>query len=270
MAPGSTVLSEALARKHFDASFLIDDDRFDHGVFGSVFRCVSRKTGHVCVAKIAREDSFDLNRESDVLQKLHHENVVRFVDRASAHGRVYAIIMEHGGTPLVDIVLNGCSMDASQMECTMRKAVAYLHRRGICHLDLKLENMTLSNSGVLRIIDFGMARIVEPGELVSGLVGSRSYCAPEVLRDRHFCPVLADVWSLGICIFAMYTSHFPFKEASLKDGSFLQMCDIQKHNEYGAVEWIAKQTRKPLSEGVARGIDPLLRVDLSKRSTSFV
>ena len=100
------------------------------------------------------------------------------------------------------------------------EAVNQLHSNNIAHLDLKLENiMYNTDTNNISIIDFGFAeetvRIdVETGKTVQRLLnnfcGSAEYTSPEILLQQEFDGRRADVWSLGVIVFAMLTGRFPF------------------------------------------------------------
>ena len=91
-----------------------------------------------------------------------------------------------------------------------------MHKAGICHRDLKLENLVLDANLNLKIIDFGLACPIQ-GEDGSGfsqnIVGSPGYMAPEIALGMRYQPVSADLFSLGVIIFAMSTGLMPFRQA---------------------------------------------------------
>ena len=90
--------------------------------------------------------------------------------------------------------------------------VAYLHEKGIAHMDLKLENLCYTSSGIIKIIDFGLA-CKKP----MGSRGSASYAAPEVLKGYYADIRAADMWSVGVILFSMTYGFFPFQKASKED-----------------------------------------------------
>ena len=91
-------------------------------------------------------------------------------------------------------------------------ALRHMHSHRVCHNDLKLENILLDEDTLqVKIIDFGLSRIlINPtGNEPPGRCGTRQYAAPELLRGCGFNGEAADVWSLGVCLFAMRCGKLP-------------------------------------------------------------
>lgn len=91
-------------------------------------------------------------------------------------------------------------------------ALQFCHNRGVCHRDIKPENVLLTADGRLKLADFGMATLLTPGALMETSCGSPQYCAPEVLLAEVYEGCAADVWSLGVILFAMTTGGLPFDD----------------------------------------------------------
>ncbi len=93
-------------------------------------------------------------------------------------------------------------------------AIYYLHSYGIGHRDLKLETIMMTSTndqGRVKICDFGLARILGPGETVSDTVGTLSYIAPEVLMKVPYSKQ-ADIFSLGIIAYGCLAGQLPFDD----------------------------------------------------------
>ncbi|XP_027949432.1 testis-specific serine/threonine-protein kinase 5-like, partial [Eumetopias jubatus] len=92
-------------------------------------------------------------------------------------------------------------------------AVAHCHSSGIVHRDLKCENILLDDQGLLKLTDFGFAnRLGLKNSLLSTFCGSVAYTAPEILMSKKYNGEQADLWSLGIILYAMVTGKLPFKD----------------------------------------------------------
>lgn len=111
----------------------------------------------------------------------------------------------------------------------MLYAVSHLHSLGVCHRDLKPENMTVDEHHVLRLIDFGLATYAPAhGALLSDVVGSLGYAAPEILRKEHYNGFLADAWSLGVTAFALTFHYLPVERADVGDWRFRNLAEQQR------------------------------------------
>ena len=102
-----------------------------------------------------------------------------------------------------------------------------MHRAGVCHRDLKLENLVLDSDFNLKVIDFGLACSVN-GTTGRGFCdnncGTEEYKAPEVTAAIRYQPVVADLFSLAVTMFIIYTGRLPFKQASVRDERYLYFC----------------------------------------------
>ena len=96
----------------------------------------------------------------------------------------------------------------------MVSAIAYLHSEGVCHRDLKLENVMFRDKSMTEVclIDFGMAKIAKGNHLGTKL-GTPYYVAPEVLNGQY-C-LKCDVWSLGIIAYFLLAGEPPFQAESI-------------------------------------------------------
>ncbi|KAJ2289293.1 serine/threonine protein kinase [Coemansia sp. RSA 353] len=153
---------------------------------------------------------------------IHQENVIETLDLIFEGDRVYEI-MEYCPHDLFTCVSRG-NMDLDETFCWFKQVcqgVQYLHKIGIAHRDLKLENCLLTENGIVKIIDFGCATVYktpfqkEPSKVV-GVCGSDPYIAPEVLMSRRQIPYfaqVADIWSVGIMYMCMTLLKFPWRIA---------------------------------------------------------
>jgi len=92
--------------------------------------------------------------------------------------------------------------------------VDYLNSIGFVHRDLKPENLLLENKQV-KIVDFGLGNIYKAGRLLDTACGSPCYACPEMIEGKSYQPVMVDIWSCGIILFAMLCGYLPFEVMSL-------------------------------------------------------
>lgn len=128
-------------------------------------------------------------------------------------GGTLANYLEH--TPVDDLT----EKDAGVITYQIAKALEYLHQFGIIHRDLKPENIMIKGKlpydglDSLKIMDFGLSKVLGPNERVNDGYGTLTYVAPEVLTRKPYNKHV-DVWSLGVIVFYTLSGTFPFDDAS--------------------------------------------------------
>jgi len=96
----------------------------------------------------------------------------------------------------------------------LSQGIKYIHDRNIVHRDVKLENLLLDGKGTVKIIDFGFSTVVPPGKKLNVFCGTPSYMAPEVVARKEYAGFGADVWAVGVVLYALLCGSFPFKGSS--------------------------------------------------------
>ncbi|KAL2200227.1 kinase-like domain-containing protein [Corynascus similis CBS 632.67] len=173
-----------------------------------------------------REYVKKLTAEYCMGSSLHHGNIIETLDIVQEKGKWYEV-MEYAPYDLFAIVMTG-RMSREEISCCFLQilsGVTYLHSMGLAHRDLKLDNVVVSEHGIMKIIDFGSAHVFKyPFEssivLASGIVGSDPYLAPEVYDEKKYDPQAVDIWSLAIIYCCMTLRRFPWKLPRLSDNSF--------------------------------------------------
>ncbi|KAL2129674.1 hypothetical protein VTI74DRAFT_7453 [Chaetomium olivicolor] len=173
-----------------------------------------------------REYVKKLTAEYCMGSSLHHGNIIETLDIVQEKGKWYEV-MEYAPYDLFAIVMTG-KMSREEISCCFLQilsGVTYLHSMGLAHRDLKLDNVVVSERGIMKIIDFGSAHVFKyPFEsgivLASGIVGSDPYLAPEVYDEKKYDPQAVDIWSLAIIYCCMTLRRFPWKLPRLSDNSF--------------------------------------------------
>jgi serine/threonine protein kinase len=173
-----------------------------------------------------REYAKKVTAEFCIGSTLHHGNIVETLDIVHERGKWYEV-MEYCPYDLFATVMTG-KMSREEVACCFMQILSgltYLHRMGLAHRDMKLDNVVMNEYGILKIIDFGSASVFRypfENDIVEahGIVGSDPYLAPEVCNDLKYDPQPADVWSLAIIYCCMTLRRFPWKAPRQSDNSF--------------------------------------------------
>jgi serine/threonine protein kinase len=194
--------------------------RLGRGAMGTVYRATDTQTGReVALKVISSELAIDpemlerFKREGEALSKLKHPNIVEFMD-AFEHEEHYVIVMEYiSGGNLHELINKGVlSIDhANRIALELCDALIRSHYLNIVHRDLKPENVLIAEDGTPKLADFGVARLNEGTRMTrSGTqVGTPYYMSPEAWEGRTL-DAQADIWSLGVVLFEMFTGQVPF------------------------------------------------------------
>jgi serine/threonine protein kinase len=156
-----------------------------------------------------------LEQEIRVHQSLDHPNVVRVLD-VSYLPEYIAVVMECCECDLMSYLREHPVLSDEALRglfFSLLKGVQYLHQRGIAHIDIKPENCLLWR-GTLKLTDFGACEA--PPKVLQCAGGTIFYAAPELMRDEPDPDDnrAADIWSLGILVYAMWTRGLPWKAGS--------------------------------------------------------
>lgn len=180
----------------------------------------------------ARKDPYvykNLRREGRLLQRGHHKHVIGIYDTLETENNYYLITELISGGEMIDMVEGSRGLPEIQVRRYITQiltALQHLHRNGLVHRDLKVENLLLDEDGDIKIIDFGLSNFMpgygenSTGER-SGLTtqcGSPAYAAPELLAKRVYGPKV-DVWSAGVVTYALLTGRLPFTVEPFKISS---------------------------------------------------
>lgn len=159
-----------------------------------------------------------LAREAKAVAKLHHPNILEVFDFSAVEAQEAYLVTEYiQGTTLRQFMTE--HEDALQppevgamVIHELASALAHAHEAGIIHRDLKPENVMVREDGVLKLMDFGIAKMLDREEkmtVTGALVGSPAHMAPEIIEGLEAGPP-ADVFSLGTMLYLLATGRLPF------------------------------------------------------------
>ncbi|KAK2627410.1 hypothetical protein QTJ16_003376 [Diplocarpon rosae] len=227
------------------------------GEFGKVKMGWKQEGGVQVAVKLIRRDSVGTNptrlakiyREIAILREISHPNIVRLHEMVETEKQIGIILEYASGGELFDYILNHRYLKdnaARRLFAQLVSGVGYLHKKGIVHRDLKLENLLLDRNRNIIVTDFGFANTFNPddelgeeieynlasrdyvkrmeldkvlpgghrrGDLMQTSCGSPCYAAPElVVSDSLYTGRKVDVWSCGVILYAMLAGYLPFDD----------------------------------------------------------
>lgn len=196
-------------------------EEIGRGRFGVVFRCLSPETG-VSYAIKSVDKRLTLGDSLDAQCLLIEPKILHLL---SPHPHIINLHGLYEDEMHLHMVLDLCSSDdlhqrivtrhvmtepeAATVMSQLLQAVAHCHRLGVAHRDIKPDNILFDEWNCLKLADFGSAEIFKGGELMSGVVGTPYYVAPEVLTGRDYSEKV-DVWSAGVVLYIMLAGFPPF------------------------------------------------------------
>lgn len=178
-------------------------------------RYVALKLLHPFLATQA-ESSARFLREAEAIAKLHHPNIVEIFD--TGHDE------ETGSQFLVMELLEGPTLNsfidqnktvipeiAIAMGCSICDAIEHAHKSNIIHRDIKPENIMFAKDGTLKLMDFGIARILDADRMTASgsLIGSPAHMSPEIIEGQKYS-FTCDIFSLGTVLYFALTNKLPF------------------------------------------------------------
>jgi serine/threonine-protein kinase len=190
----------------------------------SVWRATDTTTGVAVAVKRLHarlQDDDELmrrfQREGAAVARLSHPNLVRLLDQGGdAVGEPFLVFELVDGRDLKTIIRQHGRLPperAATVCAQVARALAAAHDQGVVHRDIKSHNVLVTNDGVAKLTDFGIARIIEAdtvGLTKTGIVlGSSDYLAPEQAEGKDVGP-RGDIYSLGVVLFEALTGRLPF------------------------------------------------------------
>ena len=162
--------------------------------------------------------------EAMLLRRFACPRIVRGHDHGFDRGSHYLIMEYVEGRSLGQTLSESGAFsvrDSLQVTMQVAEALRYLHSQGYLHRDVKPDNVLIDPSGSVKLCDLGFAvpipRNAPGGDRAKTAVGTTGYMSPEVLRGEGITKMGADIYSLGILLYALLTGHEPFEGASSEE-----------------------------------------------------
>ncbi len=178
-------------------------------------------------ANLAREPGFveRFLREARAAARLNHPNIVQVYAVGEVEGTYYISMELIRGASVAEFIQRLGRLEVGQALRVLRhaaQALAEAHQQGIVHRDIKPANLMVDQTGKVKVMDFGLAKEMQPSANISGdgvTVGTPYYMAPELLQGDHAGP-RSDFYALGVTLYEMLVGHPPYQGESL--GALMQ------------------------------------------------
>ncbi|XP_028832704.1 myosin light chain kinase, smooth muscle [Denticeps clupeoides] len=195
------------------------EDRLGTGKFGQVFKVVEKSTKMVWAGKFIKafsaKEKENVRQEISIMNSLHHPKLVQCMDAFEGKSDMVMVMELISGGELFERIVD------EDFELTEREVikymlqiidgVAFIHKQGIVHLDLKPENiMCINKTGSkIKLIDFGLARRLDNSGALKVLFGTPEFVAPEVINYEEIS-YPTDMWSIGVICYILVSGLSPF------------------------------------------------------------
>ncbi|MGE3316726.1 MAG: serine/threonine-protein kinase, partial [Planctomycetaceae bacterium] len=161
--------------------------------------------------------------EAQAAAQLKHDNIVTVYDAGNVDGHLFIALEYVEGTDVFELVSKRGSLPVArtiEIVKQVARALEHAHKQGIVHRDIKPSNLLLTNDGMVKLTDMGLARSIDD-TMQTGItregttVGTVDYMAPEQARDSQAADIRSDIYSLGCTWYQMLTGSPPFPSGSV-------------------------------------------------------
>jgi serine/threonine protein kinase len=200
-------------------------EKIGEGGMGAVYKGVDLMLEREVAIKVLKPELANqpqvverFRSEAVTLAKLNHPNIATLFNFVRQADSFFMVLEFVKGTPLDNIIENHGSIaceHAIPLFCQMLEGIEHAHGFGIIHRDIKPANMMLTDKGVLKVLDFGIARALGSARMTRAghLIGTIEYMAPEQVRGFE-TDARSDIYSLGMVLYEMLTGRVPFQSDS--------------------------------------------------------
>lgn len=201
-------------------------EELGHGGMATVFRATDTQLQRDVAIKILHdhiasqpENRERFLREARAAARLSHPNILKIYGFSSADDAVGYLVMERIDGPTLR------SLDARDLRLlpelaaaliyVVARALAHAHENGILHRDIKPENIMIDSQGHVRLMDFGLARLLDAHSMTAtgSLLGSPAHMAPEIVEGKSY-DARVDVFALGTVFYFVATGHLPYEASN--------------------------------------------------------
>ena len=237
------------------------------GSFGKVYLGKHILTGQpVAIKSIDKQHMKDeysrrkIFQEVLILKTCNHKNVIKLLE-VFENKKYLFIVQEYAseGDLLSHVKQHGrlSESEAKGLVLQIVQGVRYCHQHNILHRDIKLENILLDKGQVVKICDFGVSRFIKSGQFINEQCGTPAYIAPEIVLDKGYEGCYADLWSLGVLIYATVTGMVPFTGDDIDE-----LHNSVLSGKYSFPNFLSEEAKDFISRFLK--LDPYSRIDIQQ------
>jgi len=251
------------------------------GGFSKVKLGVNKQTGEKVALKLLHSSKLALNESSKkqveaeilAMSKVQHPHVIRlkhvewqakYTKKNGTTQDVMLVVLELAtGGELFEFLQHTGSFEEAVARTYFHQlisGVSFCHSQGVAHRDLKPENLLMDESFVLKLADFGFAKVMEASKTMYTQCGTPGYMAPEMFEHHGYDAMKADVWACGVILFIMFAGFPPFQAPKVSDWWFHKL----KNNRHDLF-WRAHSRTVYFSEPFKDLITKILCTDPNQR-----
>lgn len=195
--------------------------RIGSGGMADVYMAIDQKLNRKVAVKVLKPEYVDdekflkkFQTEAQAIASLTHPNIVNIYDVGLEEGVNYIVMELAGGITLKEYIKRKGRLSPQEtvdISLQIASALSHAHNHHIIHRDIKPQNILISDDGMIKVTDFGIAKAANANTVTSTAtaIGSVHYISPEQAKGR-FCDEKSDIYSLGITMYEMVTGRVPF------------------------------------------------------------
>ena len=194
-------------------------EQIGKGAIGVVYKGINLETAamvafkQISLQNLREDEKKSIQMEINLLKKLKHENIVKYIDYISTENHLNIILEYVDSGSLSSIIKKFGPFPESLVAIYIKQVLTgldYLHSQGVVHRDIKGANILTTKEGIVKLADFGVATKLNDGEKASSVVGTPYWMAPEIIEMRGHISTSCDIWSVGCTVIELLTGNPPY------------------------------------------------------------
>ena len=191
-------------------------NKIGSGGMGNVYKAFNPNLNRVAAVKVLHQEAFAdrFKNEAYIQSSISHPNIARLYEYAKCEGRLCIVMEFVEGETLSTLLQRKGKLSNTETENILRQivsALAYLHKKEIIHRDIKPQNFKITSEGIVKMLDFGIAKHKYSPKLtqLGFVVGTMEYLAPEQYEQKE--ELKSDIWCLCVMLYELLTGYMPFE-----------------------------------------------------------